>query len=541
VGAIMKSYRGALPNADSQGRWRPVVGRQLNGKPQRFQIGNKRDTTEAEAQRRVGFIRDLYDRQCQELGIDFWANWTLPWAVRLAAGVPIKVCASDYAKANDGQAAEEVMKFHQLASWGVPVQIADPDLLASGHGFLTRQIEAEVNKAVQQALQRLENSWGEAAIRQTWHEAVPENPTDAETKTLHEALDAYSDYLRDTGRRDQNGNLATRVRKCQDRLGYLKKHHEDCPLWKLNLPVIDRMAAYWRNRPVTKKGNRCSGDHAHDMNKELFRFLSWLDNHPGYKWEKPKGTDGIRRSPNKLPEDECQEAFQTTKKKTYTPEQLAVIASHTDVLGKALLGVCVNCAFGASEVGQWSTKRYSLHKTHPHANLIGIESSDKDSWIVGPRPKTGVYGEHLLWPSVADVVAPFLDGRPVLPMTSRSTVWYRTHSSNPQSKFNRWWSDLLKRVKKHNKGFPTLPFGSLRDLLPDILRREFSDDVASMCLQHGQIGEDELLKCYANVPFKKLFEATRQLEQMFRPLLDAIQPDKVHVGVAQVPAAPPGP
>jgi hypothetical protein len=126
-------------------------------------------------------------------------------------------------------------------------------------------------------------------------------------------------------------------------------------------------------------------------------------------------------------------------------------------------------------------------------------------------------------------------------MTSRSTVWYRTHSSNPQSKFNRWWSDLLKRVKKHNKGFPTLPFGSLRDLLPDILRREFSDDVASMCLQHGQIGEDELLKCYANVPFKKLFEATRQLEQMFRPLLDAIQPDKVHVGVAQVPAAPPGP
>jgi hypothetical protein len=66
-----------------------------------------------------------------------------------------------------------------------------------------------------------------------------------------------------------------------------------------------------------------------------------------------------------------------------------------------------------------------------------------------------------------------------------------------------------------------LPFGSLRDLLPNVLRREFSDEVASICLQHGQIGEDELLKCYANVPFKKLFEATRQLEPRFRPFLDS--------------------
>jgi hypothetical protein len=30
-----------------------------------------------------------------------------------------------------------------------------------------------------------------------------------------------------------------------------------------------------------------------------------------------------------------------------------------------------------------------------------------------------------------------------------------------------------------------LPFGSLRDLLPDLLRTRYSDDVASLALQHG--------------------------------------------------------
>ena len=519
-----KSYRGALPKPDSQGRWRPVVGRLRDGVPQRFYVGNKRDTTESEAQRRLDYIRDFYDRQCAEHGIDFWAGWAIPSALRLASG-PIKVYSSDTAKGNAGQAAEEVSVVQRLQSWGVPVQIADPELQASGYKFLRTEIESQVNQAVKQALDKLGTAWGPDTIDSVRHEVIPQNLLEAETRTLHEALDAYKKHLEDTGKRDQDGNLASRVRKCRDRLGYLKEHHEDCPLWKLDLPLLQKMAAYWRNRPLTKRRTRCSWDHAHDMNKELFRFLDWLDNHPGYEWEKPKGTSDITRSPIKLPEDDPQEAFQTARKKTFTPQQLAILASHTDLFGRAIIGVCVNCAFGASEVGQWSTKLYSIHKSHPHADKVGITTTDADSWIVGPRPKTGVYGEHLLWPEVADAVAPFLDGRTILPITNRSTPWYRTHCSNPQSKFNRWWSDLLDRVVKATKqsDFPRYPFGSLRDLLPDILRREFSDEVASMCLQHGEIGEDDLLKCYANVPFKKLFEATRQLEQKFRPLLDVLK------------------
>ena len=68
--------------------------------------------------------------------------------------------------------------------------------------------------------------------------------------------------------------------------------------------------------------------------------------------------------------------------------------------------------------------------------------------------------------------------------------------------------------------FPYFSFGTLRDLLPDMLRNRFSDDVASLALQHGSLGEDQLLKCYANLPFKRLFEATIKLRPYFRPMLD---------------------
>ena len=408
-----------------------------------------------------------------------------------------------------------------LQSWGVPIEICDSDFLSTGNRFIRKQIEEEVNRAVEGAVLRLGSAWGETTVQQLRNETVPPSMVDAETRTLHEALDARSDHLEATGNRDQEGNLATRARKCRDRLRYLKNHHENIPLWQLTLPVIDKIAAYWRNRPMTARKTRTSWDHAHDMNKEWFRFLEWLDDSPDFRWTMPKGVAKIPRSPIKLPEDENQEAFQTAKKETYTPEQLAVLIQHTDALGRAIIGVCVNCAFGASEIGQWSTKRYILRTPHPHADLVGIQSTEADSWIVGPRPKTGVYGEHWLWPEVADAVAPYLDGRPVLPMTDVNTPWYKRHSDNPQTKFGRWWSDLLERVRRQHADFPMFPFGSLRDLLPNVLRREFSDEVASMCLQHGQIGEDELLKCYANVPFKKLFEATRQLETKFRPFLDS--------------------
>jgi hypothetical protein len=240
--------------------------------------------------------------------------------------------------------------------------------------------------------------------------------------------------------------------------------------------------------------------------------------------------DDISRDLVELPDDggRHETAFRSTTKQTYSPEQLAVIVQYADSFEKALIGVCVNCAFGASEVGQWNTRDYQLFTEHPHADKLGITSTDADSWIVGKRPKTGIYGEHLLWEEVARAVKPFLDGRAVLPITGmpKGNPWYRTHSKNAQSQFGNWWATLLERVREHHADFPKLAFGTLRDLLPNILQREYSDEVASLALQHGKRSDDDLLKCYANLPYRRLFKATRELRTTFDPFLAALRKGK---------------
>ncbi len=52
-------------------------------------------------------------------------------------------------------------------------------------------------------------------------------------------------------------------------------------------------------------------------------------------------------------------------------------------------------------------------------------------------------------------------------------------------------------------------------LLPDVLRSRYSDSIASLSLQHGRLSEDNLLNNYANLPYAKLFQATRELRAHF--------------------------
>lgn len=509
-----KTKRHGLPKADKRGRIRPYVGKLASGEKARFTVGD-RDTAPSEALRRLDVIRSLYEKQCARSGIDFWNEWTRRVAIRIGAGEPV----TDVFLGDLDHPQHMAGCVDQLRAWGLAVAVTEPGAYGEGLEAHSDQIQAIVQKLVVEEVAKQKGLRGAVADKVS----LPVDPMAmAETVTLHQAIDTYSRHLRDTGKTDEEGNLVARVNKCRDRLRYLKLAHKNIPLWKLDLTQLSEIVAHWRNRPKTRRGNRCSKLHAQDMIKELWRFLKWLDSYPACRWNKPQGFEDVDRTPIALPQDDNGAAFQTITKETYSPEQLAKILRHTDAFGKALIGVCVNCAFGQSEVGQWSTSRVLLNTPHPHAEKIGIATSEADSWIVGPRPKTKKYGEHLLWPEVVEAVRPFLDGRDVLPITRNGTWWYRTHSKNPQTRFARWWTDLIKRVQESDPRFPYFPFGTLRDVLPDVLRSRYSDDVASLALQHGSLGEDQLLKCYANLPFRKLFDATKELMDHFRPMLDAL-------------------
>jgi hypothetical protein len=90
----VKTYRRKLPRPDERGRIRSVVGQTMEGSLVRFTVGTHETTSPTDAMKRLDAIRNLYARQCAELGIDYWAGWVQEWAYRLSQAVPIVVYAS---------------------------------------------------------------------------------------------------------------------------------------------------------------------------------------------------------------------------------------------------------------------------------------------------------------------------------------------------------------------------------------------------------------------------------------------------------------
>jgi hypothetical protein len=83
-----KTSNHALPKPDSRGRIRPYVGVMPDGSKARFTVGDKR-TSLVEAERRLGLIRSLYEKQCERFGKGYWFEWTRQVAVKIAAGQPV--------------------------------------------------------------------------------------------------------------------------------------------------------------------------------------------------------------------------------------------------------------------------------------------------------------------------------------------------------------------------------------------------------------------------------------------------------------------
>ena len=503
------SNKRSCPTPDISGRWRTEVGIDMDGKRVRFHIGTKGKDSEQEAMKRLTAIMDFYDVQCRELNINFWAGWCLSWAKLLSVNVPIIIDESRFAQNNQGQAAEELIMAQTLQKWGVPVIVS-----ANLH---TRGM-AGINQIIDFGVQRTVNQLKLTHTPELIEEGLTIAPLESrETRTFHNSIESFIERLKETGKKNDAGQPTVHTIKLCELLEDLKGIHPDMPLYQID---VQKIVSHWQNRPMTKRGTRCSSKWAKEVIKLLMRLFRFIEEN--YNWKMPKGK--IDTKVNGLKTDEHETAFNSIQKETYTPEQLATICGYTDQFGRMLIGLAVNTGFGAGEVGCLLTKNIHLYSAHPYADKLGIVSTDADSWVVGPRPsKTTVYSEHLLWSEVAAAVQPYMDGREVLPINRVGKPWYRPDSKNAQSGFGNWWSRIINNVVKDNPNFPKLPFGSLRDVLPNILRQKYGEEIASLCLHHVKSGQDDLINSYANKPYARLFSATRELHEMFKPMLTQIQ------------------
>lgn len=507
--------RTELPNRDKRQRIRITKGRLFSGELARFQIAD-RETSDAEARRRLDLIHSFYEKQCKRSSVSAWSSWSYRVAVELGKGNKITNSFLETILGNPTAASTSVL----LQDWGIPVHVDNPTDFNAGLTVHREQIETMVSQLVQQQLHELKQVRGPVVDQIK----LPNAMQMTESATLFDAFDAYIKHLDRTGERGETGKLKAKVYNNIRELKRLKRTFTDfqnLPLWQLDLKRWEDLVRIWRHRPVKTDGQRTEKGGAHGMIKRLYRFGRWLHTSPDFDWQKPDGFDEVDRTVMDLPEDDNGEAFQTITKQTFTIDELVEIMDQCSHYQRAIIATCVNCAFGQSEIGQWRARRVQLHIRHPYEKSIDYQSSDKDSWIVGPRPKTKLYGEHLLWPEVAEALAIYIsDGREFIWETKTGNPIYKPYSTQPGSEINNWWNDtLMPRVLEANPELEKLPFGSLRDVLPNILTRDYGQDVASLALQHKTFKEDELLKCYANLPFKKLFKATKELHSMFAPML----------------------
>ena len=368
--------------------------------------------------------------------------------------------------------------------------------------------------------------------------------------TLHQALDAYAGWIKvefvvvtDDGKRLTDWGVAQIANVFR-----LKEHHPDLPLSSLGYSGLDEMFRHWRQRPMVKGRNkRMAKDSAEGHVYQLKQFVRWLHTSQEFAWRKPEDYDEIK---TKVDADKEKSArrLATTQVDTYTLEELVLLSEYARPIERVLLLLGLNCAFGKMEVGTLRLNEVALHQQHPHAGMLGFESSDADSFIRRVRGKSGVYAEWLLWPQTVAALEWAIQRRMTQTKITKGrdagkdisakpdsvillgrqghSLVERTGKDNTNQQIPARWNALTDRIRKDHPEFRKLSFGKLRKTASSLVRRLADGETAGVFLAHGQpVETDDLLEVYTDRPFAKVFDALRRVGEYLQPMFDAAPSD----------------
>jgi hypothetical protein len=525
-----KTYRGKLPKPDNRGYVRPEIG------DKRFTVGNVRSESQGEMERRRDAVCDLFDLQCQQSGESRWMEPFHGFAKKLASGQRLKLGVSDYARTNAGQASEEAQGLAMFREMGLDIVPDDPLAIAKGEAELKKMIDEKLRSALAEAMATVEKRFESfpQSLVSSLQTKLPTDPENLETRTFFNAIDAYRKHLLKTGKRQENGKPSPSVQNYVDTARRFKKTMDDLPVWEIDRTKLDEMFAYWRNRPVSSKtGKPIASDTAKHLMDTLWSVLTWIDEADDWKWSLPNGAKRIRRAPEQIDSDRGKLRTRRISASTYTPEQLAIIASKLDRFGKMILGISVNCAMQPAEVGRLEVD--DIYSEHP-------ETKQKGDWIVFDRPKTHEYGEWLLWPEVAELARWGQDrsrelGCHRMVVTDDGKPWYREEWKNPETYFSKWWQQVpsktsrgmgvVTRLHKEDSDFPRLTIKFLRKILPNLVRRTHGKEIADLINarkvdRSGRIGGRDTDR-YADRLYDNAADALSGLRVHFKPFLEALK------------------
>jgi hypothetical protein len=361
---------------------------------------------------------------------------------------------------------------------------------------------------------------------------IPQN-----SETLHKALDAYGEYVRqtkiETNEKSQQPTVTAYGKSLVDAMARFKEHHDNISLSEIDFDAIQQMVDHWRNRPARKGTKRpIAARSAVNHVKFLMSFFRWLHRTKKFAWRKPEDFEDLETKVQ-LSASEIEDRATAEQVETYSIEELKTLYEYATPMERCLMLLGMNCGFAPSEQGTLRIKHLALRHEHPSADRLSWKTSPDDSFIKKLRNKTKVYGEWLLWDHTVKAIDWLVARRrklgnttnnSLLLVTASETPFYRlTGGGNRSQRFASIWSTLTHRARKDQPSFPLRSFGKLRKTGGNMVRRLAGGEIHSLYVCHGTpVKTDDLAELYSNRPFAKLFEALRKIEDELQPMWDAV-------------------
>ena len=324
---------------------------------------------------------------------------------------------------------------------------------------------------------------------------------------LHAALDQFKAYL-SLKKKAGSDELREGAKNSCWYVDFLKQHIKDCDLAELDWSRLEEIKTYFENRPMGKRGTPLAVHTCQDSHKTLRAFLRWAVR--TRLWTEPEGETAPFRVVS-LPA-ELQRMANPEQVLRYKRPELALLYKYATPLERVFILLGLNCGFAPSELSKLPT------------------SAMQGSYIKFVRPKTGVYGEWLLWPETRQAIEWYKGRRPKSDraeflLTKKGEPYYTgTKSGNRSMKFANLWARLTRRIQKDEPNFRRLPIKAIRKTAGNIIRNMQGGSGEIMRVFHCRgtpVKLDEHSEVYANRPFRKVFKALKRAHAYLRPMFAA--------------------
>jgi integrase len=336
-------------------------------------------------------------------------------------------------------------------------------------------------------------------------------------QTLHEALDAFGEYLRQRYS-DNAGLLSLTGQVAAKEIPLLKSHIKDMPLGDFDLEAIDAWVDYWSKRPITKRNKPAAPKTCTNAIKRIRMFIRWLHRAKEWDWRKPEDYE-VMPVKVKVSAVELARRASGDQVETYTEAELATLWKHAKPKERLYMLLALNTGAGIAEIASLQTNEIHLDKSHRKYGTPG-------NWIMRIRLKTGVYGEWRLWDQTVEAIRWYLGVRPKNGQTALvltedgDPVLDQTAGGNRAQTIPNTWGRVVARVRKlEDKEFRKLSFNKLRKTAINAIRDIAGGEVAGVFACHGKpVPTDGLLDLYSNRDFRRVHDACVKWGERLAPM-----------------------